>query len=49
MWSKKAMGIDGKYELRTNMADYRLTQTISSMQWATESIVKNGEFDIPCS
>ena len=49
--SKKAMGIaDGKYELRTNMADYRLdTDDFFLMQWATEYpvIVKNGEFDIP--
>ena len=49
--SKKAMGIaDGKYELRTNMADYRLdTDDFFMMQWATEYpvVVKNGEFDIP--
>ena len=49
--SKKAMSIpDGEYELRTNMADYRLdTDEFITMQWATEYpvIVKNGEFDIP--
>ena len=47
--SKKAMSIpDGEYELRTNMADYRLdTDEFITMQWATEYpvIVKNGEFD----
>ena len=49
--SKKAMGIaDGSYELRTNMADYRLdTDDFFLMQWATEYpvLVKNGEYDIP--
>tara|TARA_B100001057_G_scaffold495014_1_gene592955 strand:- start:1643 stop:1963 length:321 start_codon:yes stop_codon:yes gene_type:complete len=49
--SKKAMGIaDGSYELRTNMADYRLdTDDFFLMQWATgyPVVVKNGEFDIP--
>ena len=49
--SKKAMGIaDGPYELRTNMADYRLdTAEVIPIQWATgyPVIVKNGEFDIP--
>ena len=35
---KKAMSIpDGEYELRTNMADYRLdTDEFITMQWATE-------------
>tara|TARA_Y100000389_G_scaffold52751_1_gene48575 strand:- start:889 stop:1212 length:324 start_codon:yes stop_codon:yes gene_type:complete len=46
----KAMGIaDGEYELRTDMADYRLdTDDFFTMQWASGHKVKvvNGEWDI---
>ena len=49
--SKKAMSIpDGEYELRTDMADYRLnTDDFFMMQWASGHKVKvvNGEWDIP--
>ena len=49
--SKKAMSIpDGEYELRTDMADYRLdTDDFFMMQWASGHKVKvvNGESDIP--
>lgn len=48
--SKKAMGIaDGEYELRTNMADYRLeTDDFFMMQWASGHKIKvvNGEYDV---
>jgi len=47
----KAMGIaDGEYELRTDMADYRLnTDDFFMMQWASGHKVKvvNGEWDVP--
>jgi hypothetical protein len=46
----KAMGIaDGEYELRTDMADYRLnTDDFFMMQWASGHKVKvvNGEWDV---
>ena len=49
--SKKAMSIpDGEYELRTDMADYRLdTDDFFMRQWASGHKVKvvNGEWDIP--
>ena len=49
--SKKAMSIpDGEYELRTDMADYRLnTDDFFMMQWASGHKIKvvNGEWDIP--
>jgi hypothetical protein len=49
--SNKAMSIpDGEYELRTDMADYRLnTDDFFMMQWASGHKVKvvNGEWDIP--
>tara|TARA_B100001094_G_C18193560_1_gene808968 strand:- start:1655 stop:1978 length:324 start_codon:yes stop_codon:yes gene_type:complete len=49
--SKKAMSIpDGEYELRTDMADYRLnTDDFFMMQWASGHKIKvvNGEWDVP--
>jgi len=49
--SKKAMSIpDGEYELRTEMADYRLdTDDFFMMQWASGHKIKvvNGEWDVP--
>ena len=49
--SKKAMSIsDGEYELRTEMADYRLdTDDFITMQWASGHKIKvvNGEWDVP--
>ena len=48
--SKKAMSIpDGEYELRTDMADYRLnTDDFFMMQWASGHKIKvvNGEWDV---
>ena len=49
--SKKAMSIpDGEYELRTDMADYRLNiDDFFMMQWASGHKIKvvNGEWDVP--